>query len=34
MLAFPNGLPGWNEAKDQRIHFIGHSMGAITVRYL
>ncbi|CDW85644.1 UNKNOWN [Stylonychia lemnae] len=34
MFAFPNGIPGWKETKDQRIHFVGHSMGAITIRYL
>ena len=34
MYAYPNGLPGWSEGKVRRIHFIGHSMGAITVRHL
>eukprot|EP00347_Sterkiella_histriomuscorum_P016179 403354185 len=33
MYAFPNGLPGWNNEKIKKIHFVGHSMGAITVRY-
>lgn len=32
-LAFPNGIPGgWSSTR--KIHFIGHSMGAQTVRYL
>lgn len=38
MLAYPNGLPGWDsydlDTKLNKIHFIGHSMGAITVRTL
>jgi len=33
MLAYPNGIPGgW--CKHRKIHFIGHSLGAITARYL
>jgi uncharacterized alpha/beta hydrolase family protein len=32
MLAFPNGLPKWENVT--KIHFVGHSMGAITVRTL
>ena len=33
MLAYPDGLPGgWN--KERKVHFIAHSQGTITVRYL
>ena len=33
ILAYPEGLPGgW--CKHRKAHFIGHSMGAQTVRYL
>jgi triacylglycerol esterase/lipase EstA (alpha/beta hydrolase family) len=32
MLAYPNGIPGFKDLN--KIHFIGHSMGALTVRYL
>ena len=33
MVAFPDGIPGgWDSQR--RIHFIGHSMGVQTVRYL
>jgi triacylglycerol esterase/lipase EstA (alpha/beta hydrolase family) len=32
MYAFPNGLPNFENTK--KIHFIGHSMGALTARYL
>lgn len=28
MFAYPNGIPNYD--KIQKIHFIGHSMGAIT----
>jgi hypothetical protein len=32
-IGYPDGIPGgWNNAR--KIHFIGHSMGAQTVRYL
>jgi hypothetical protein len=38
MLAYPDGLPGLHALKPEerikRVHFVGHSMGAITVRYL
>ena len=38
MLAYPDGLPGWEhldpEERIKKVHFVGHSMGAITVRYL
>jgi triacylglycerol esterase/lipase EstA (alpha/beta hydrolase family) len=34
MLAYPSGLPGWDPEFFYKIHFVGHSMGAITVRYL
>lgn len=34
MLAYPNGIPGVKDINKLRIHFVGHSMGAITVRYL
>jgi|LauGreDrversion4_2_1035121.scaffolds.fasta_scaffold1948273_1 hypothetical protein len=34
MLAYPDGLPGWDPDKPIKVHFVGHSMGAITVRYL
>lgn len=33
MLAYPNGIPGgWDRL--HKIHFIGHSQGSQTVRYL
>ena len=33
MLAYPDGLPGgWN--KERKVHFIAHSQGTITCRYL
>jgi hypothetical protein len=33
LLAFPDGIPGgWNSIR--KAHFIGHSMGAQTIRYL
>ena len=33
VLAFPDGLPGgWNEKR--RVHFVTHSQGAMTTRYL
>ena len=32
MFAFPGGLPQWD--KVEKIHIIGHSMGAATARYL
>jgi triacylglycerol esterase/lipase EstA (alpha/beta hydrolase family) len=32
MFAFPNGLPNFD--KVQKIHFVGHSMGAMTAQYL
>jgi triacylglycerol esterase/lipase EstA (alpha/beta hydrolase family) len=32
-IGYPDGIPGgWNSGR--KIHFIGHSMGAQTVRYL
>jgi hypothetical protein len=38
MLAYPEGLPGWNAldtaGKINKVHFIGHSMGVVTIRYL
>jgi len=34
MFAFPEGLPGLKDLSKVRIHFVGHSMGAITVRYM
>ena len=33
MYGFPEGLPGYNEGRVKKVHFIGHSMGALTVRY-
>jgi triacylglycerol esterase/lipase EstA (alpha/beta hydrolase family) len=33
MLAYPCGLPGWDR-NISKIHFVGHSMGSLTVRYL
>jgi triacylglycerol esterase/lipase EstA (alpha/beta hydrolase family) len=33
ILAYPGGLPGgW--CKHRKVHFICHSLGAVTVRYL
>jgi len=33
ILGFPDGLPGgWN--KIRKAHFIGHSLGVATIRYL
>jgi triacylglycerol esterase/lipase EstA (alpha/beta hydrolase family) len=33
VIAFPNGLPGFNSGSIKKIHFVGHSMGALTVKY-
>lgn len=33
MLGYPHGLPFFS-TDNIKIHFVGHSMGAITVRYL
>jgi triacylglycerol esterase/lipase EstA (alpha/beta hydrolase family) len=32
MFAHPDGIPGWDNI--EKIHFIGHSMGASTIQYL
>ena len=33
IMAYPSGVPGgWSQ--DRKVHFIGHSQGAQTVRYL
>ena len=33
MIAFPDGIPGgWDS--ERKVHFLGHSMGAQTVRYM
>ena len=33
MLAYPSGLPGgWS--KHRKVHLVGHSQGAPTIRYL
>jgi len=33
VMAYPNGIPGgW--CKHRKIHFVGHSQGAQTIRYL
>jgi len=32
MYAYPSGLPDYD--KVEKIHFVGHSMGAMSARYL
>jgi len=33
ILAYPNGLPKWGDSNGPKVHLIGHSKGAATIRY-